>query len=405
LDYRALFSVVPTACVVLDTNFVVQDCNSAYAEVVGRPRTDLVGRGLFELFPDVTSPVNAAGNAILEALTTAVRTGRPARLGMLRYDIAATGGAVAGPRFWVSTVVPVPATAGQVTSLLYNVHDVSAFALGLSAAAADGQPGGLLHQASVLSEVVSVTEQSKLFDPSVEAERQLGIAVQSVMLPSDVPSALRGRVAVRYRPSSEALRVGGDWYDVADLGDGRLAMAVGDVVGHGLRAAAMMGQLRSALRALILADIGPAGAMVALDRVARQSDEATSCTSVKIVIDPELDLLTYSSAGHLPPVLVRSDGAVELLDQATGPPLAVTEWVDSRPLGTARVRRGDTLVLYTDGLVERRDEDVDVGIGRLAACVARHRHRDVESLADQLLDDLRPSSALQDDIALVVLRM
>ena len=209
---------------------------------------------------------------------------------------------------------------------------------------------------------------------------------------------------MRYRPSSEALRVGGDWYDVADLGEGRLAMAVGDVVGHGLRAAAMMGQLRSALRALIMADIGPAGAMVALDRVARQSDEATACTSVKVVIDPELDLLTYSSAGHLPPLLVRDDGTVDLLDQATGPPLAVTERARSRPLGTAKVRRGDTLVLYTDGLVERRDEDVDVGIRRLGLAVARHRDLDVESLADQLLSELQPSSALHDDIALVVLR-
>jgi len=404
LDYEALFKAVPTPCVVLDTGFVVQDCNSAYAEVVGRSRADLLGRGFFQLFPDLTSPVNSAGNSVLDALTTAARTGRSAMLGMLRYDIAVSGNPVLEPRFWVSTVVPVPGSDGEVTSLLYNVHDVSAFALQLSGAAAEGGPEQLLQQASVLSQLVSITEQSRLFDPSVEAERQLGIAVQSAMLPSDVPSALRGKVAVRYRPSSEALRVGGDWYDVADLGEGRLAMAVGDVVGHGLRAAAMMGQLRSALRALIMADIGPAGAMVALDRVARQSDEATACTSVKVVIDPELDLLTYSSAGHLPPLLVRDDGTVDLLDQATGPPLAVTERARSRPLGTAKVRRGDTLVLYTDGLVERRDEDVDVGIRRLGLAVARHRDLDVESLADQLLSELQPSSALHDDIALVVLR-
>ncbi len=406
LDYAALFRGVPTPCVVLDTEFVVRDCNSAYVEVVGRPRTELVGRGLFELFPDMTSSVDAAASSVRQALTTAARTGRSVTLGMLRYDVAVSGrGAVPEPRFWVSTVVPVPAVEGEVTSLVYNVHDVSAFALHLSGVDVDSLAGELHQEQRVLSEVVTVTEQSRLLDPCVEAERQLGLAVQSAMLPTDVPAALSGKVAVRYRPSSEALRVGGDWYDVADLGEGRLALAVGDVVGHGLQAAAIMGQLRSALRALTMADIGPAGAMMALDRVARESVEATATTSVKVVIDPELDLLTYSSAGHLPPVLVRCDGAVQMLDQATGPPLAVTERVGSRPLGTAKVGPGDTLILYTDGLVERRDEDLDIGIARLSSAVARHRDLDVESLADQLLTDLPPSSALSDDIALVVLRM
>lgn len=238
-----------------------------------------------------------------------------------------------------------------------------------------------------------------------ETERQLGIAVQEVMLPSEVPEAVAESVAVRYRPASEALRVGGDWYDVADLGKGRLAVAAGDVVGHGLRAAAVMGQLRSALNALTVADIGPAAAIAALDRVARHSPDATATTAVMVVIDPDLDLATYSSAGHPPPLVLRQDRTVQALDRGLGPPLAVTERVDPRPLGTATVRAGDTLVLYTDGLVERREEPLDHGIARLGAALVHHRDLGAEELADLLLDELPPGGELRDDIALVVVRL
>jgi serine phosphatase RsbU (regulator of sigma subunit) len=211
-------------------------------------------------------------------------------------------------------------------------------------------------------------------------------------------------VAVRYQPAVDVLHLGGAWYDVADLGDGRVAVAVGDVVGHGLRAAAVMGQLRSALSGLIVADVGPAAAMTALDRVARHIPGALASTVVKVVIDPDLDLAVYSSAGHLPPLILREDGSVEALDQGLGPPLAVTEDAEARPLGTARMASGDTLVLYTDGLVEQRGEALDRGIARLAATLFRHRDLDVEALADHLLAEVPTQSALRDDIALAVLR-
>jgi serine phosphatase RsbU (regulator of sigma subunit) len=346
----------------------------------------MVGRDLFEVFPDITSRERVAESRIRQAMAEAVRTGRPVVLGMLRYDLALVDrGAVPEPRYWVSTVVPVPEAAARVRWLVYSIHDVSAFAAHVSDDGDLASAGGGQEVTKALSAVAAVAERSRLSDASLEAERQLGMAVQSVMLPSQVPATLSDKVAVRYRPASEALRVGGDWYDVADVGDGRLAVAVGDVVGHGLRAAALMGQLRSALRALTLADIGPASAMVALDRMARTSAEATASTAVKVVIDPELDLLTYSSAGHLPSVLVRADGTLEMLDQATGPPLAVTERASSRPLGTAKVAPGDTLVLYTDGLVERRDEDLDLGIARLAKAVVRHPSVRKKSATDHRL--------------------
>lgn len=252
----------------------------------------------------------------------------------------------------------------------------------------------------------STAARRKLLELPAEMQRELGIAVQELLLPAGVPADVRDtvQVAVRYRPASDVLRLGGDWYDVADLGHGRLAVAVGDVVGHGLRAAAVMGQLRSALSGLIVADVGPAAALKALDRVARHIPDAMASTAVKVVIDPNVDLAVYSSAGHLPPLILREDGAVDALDQGLGPPLAVTECVEARPLGTTTLASGDTLVLYTDGLVEHRGAALDRGIARLAAALRRHRDLDVEALADHLLGEVPTQSALRDDIALVVLR-
>jgi serine phosphatase RsbU (regulator of sigma subunit) len=246
----------------------------------------------------------------------------------------------------------------------------------------------------------------QLLELPADMQRELGIALQELLLPAGVPAGVRdtAAVAVRYRPALDVLHLGGDWYDVADVGNGRLAVAVGDVVGHGLRAAAVMGQLRSALSGLIVADVGPAAAMTALDRVARHIPGALASTAVKVVIDPDLDLALYSRAGHLPPLILHENGAIDILDQGLGPPLAVTDSAEARPLGTARLAPGDTLVLYTDGLVEDRDEALDRGIARLAAALLRHRDLDVEALADRLLAEVPTRSALRDDIALVVLR-
>ena len=248
-----------------------------------------------------------------------------------------------------------------------------------------------------------IIQQQEIVASAAGAE--LGFALQHLMLPAEVPAAVRQmiQVAVRYQPASDALRVGGDWYDVAHLGHGRIAVAVGDVVGHGVQAAAVMGQLRSALSALIIADVGPSAAMTALDRVARHIPGAMTSTAVKVVIDLELDLAVYSSAGHLPPLILRNGGTVEALNHGLGPPLAVTETVARRPMGTATLTAGDTLVLYTDGLIERRGEALDRGIARLAATLIRHRELEVEALADQLLTELPPQS-MRDDIALTILR-
>ncbi len=197
----------------------------------------------------------------------------------------------------------------------------------------------------------------------------------------------------------------GDWYDLVDLPGDRIAVAVGDVVGHGLSAACVMGQLRSALSAAARVAAGPAQALEALGLYARRVDGAESTTVVKTLIDWGTHTITYSSAGHPPPALLRSGGIVAFLDKATDPPLGARPEHVPRPEASAPFAEGDTLVLYTDGLVERRAEDIDTGLARLADSLARHGQDDPESLADALLADLLPPSGNTDDTALVVIRL
>lgn len=233
----------------------------------------------------------------------------------------------------------------------------------------------------------------------VDALRVVSDTLQAAIVPE---VATEPGVVARYRPAAGDLAVGGDWYDVVDLGPGRRAVVVGDCVGHGLDAAARMGQLRAATRALLLESPSPAAVLDGLERFARTLPGA-DCTTVFCAVADEQDrTLTYAMAGHLPPVLRRADGAVELLDGARGAALAVgtgrrTEVVE--PL-----RDGDLVVIYTDGLIERRGEGLPLGIERLRAAVAAQpAGARTAEVADDLLRSMAPRGA-EDDVALVVYR-
>lgn len=212
-------------------------------------------------------------------------------------------------------------------------------------------------------------------------------------------------MAVRYLPAIGSLNVCGDWYDTVDLAEGRFTVAVGDVVGHGLEAATVMGMLRSALSAASRAVAGPAGALEVLGMYARSVDGALAATAVSVLVDTRSRLLVYSSAGHPPPVLLHADGACELLDQATDPPLGARPEHVPRPQAGISYRPGDTLVLYTDGLIERRDEDIDSGLGRLTTALGDLVGLAPARLADALLERLGVASGARDDIALVIVRV
>jgi hypothetical protein len=233
----------------------------------------------------------------------------------------------------------------------------------------------------------------------VDHLRVVSDTLQAAILPEGATVA---GVVARYLPAVGDLAVGGDWYDLVELGPGRRALVVGDCVGHGLDAAARMGQLRAAARALLLEDRSPAAVLAGLDRFARTLPGA-ECTTVFCGVVDEVDhTLTYATAGHLPPVLRRAGGAAELLDGARGAALAVGG--GDRPEGVERLADGDLLVVYTDGLIERRHESLLVGQQRLTAVVAAQPEgARTASVADDLLRRLAPHGA-DDDVALVVYR-
>lgn len=225
--------------------------------------------------------------------------------------------------------------------------------------------------------------------------RLVTTVLQQAMLPRG--AGIDG-VAARYRPAEGQLAVGGDWYDIVDLDADRRALLVGDCVGHGLEAAARMGQLRSATRALLLERNGPAETLAGLDRFASTLPGAECTTVFCAIVDRHRGTLTYSSAGHVPPLRVGRDGVI-FLDGGLGRPLAVGE-TDRREV-TVPIGDEDALVLYTDGLVERRGEGLRTGLERLATAVAGLPSGDPEEVADEILAALIPDGS-RDDVALLV---
>ncbi len=231
-----------------------------------------------------------------------------------------------------------------------------------------------------------------------EDQRQIATAMQRSILGHVDP---RPGVAVRYAPAEVPLQVGGEWYDVIDLRDGRIGLVVGDCVGHGLAAATVMGQLRSACRALVLHLERPGEVLDALDTFAQRIDGAPCTTVLCAVIDG--GLVRYSSAGHVPTLVVHPDGRHRFLDGGRSVPLA-TMAVTPRPEATIDLQPDSRLVLYTDGLIERRNESLDVGLDRLATTVTENRHLVGDALIDQTMCYLLPGDRTADDVAVVVYR-
>jgi PAS domain S-box-containing protein len=233
-----------------------------------------------------------------------------------------------------------------------------------------------------------------------EQTRAVALTLQQAILG---PTRLPHGFAVRYTPAIEPLEVGGDWYDVITLDHNRIGIVVGDSVGRGLPAAAVMGQLRSAAQALLLRTPTPAQALSDLDNFARRLPSAKCTTVFCAVIDLTASTVKYSSAGHPPPVLVDRTGS-QVLDRAQSVPLAATETVWSRPEAEAKLLSGATLLLYTDGLIERRRESLRVGIERAAAALDRYRNRHPDYVADHVMTDLAPPSGFDDDVAVLLYR-
>ena len=220
--------------------------------------------------------------------------------------------------------------------------------------------------------------------------------IQRSLLPDRLPKTPGWELAARYLPSVGG-HVGGDWYDALTLPDGRLAVVVGDVAGHGIEAAGTMAQLRNALRAYLLVSEGPAAALGALDRLVDLTINGQMATLVVAVIDTVDGAVELASAGHLPPCVLQPDGRVTELEIASGLPLGVA----LEALATHRfvLEPGAGLVLFTDGVVERRTESIDDGLLRLREVFT---HGDPMTSLDLAMSSRDPLST--DDATLLVLR-
>ena len=233
-----------------------------------------------------------------------------------------------------------------------------------------------------------------------ELARDTSLTLQRSMLaPTELPSGF----AVRYEPAVSPLEIGGDWYDVLPVGDDRIGIIVGDCVGRGLAAAAVMGQLRSSARALLLTGASPARLLEQLDSVAALIPDAFCTTVFVAILDARSETLTYSSAGHVPAVLAAPESQPQLLTDARSVPLAVHR-DEPRPQAAAALTGGSTLLLYTDGLVERRDEPIDAGIAHVAEVMAQTMGMPVDAVADAMLVKLAPAVGYDDDVAIVLYR-
>jgi len=235
-----------------------------------------------------------------------------------------------------------------------------------------------------------------------EREHRIAEVLQRSLLPERLPALDGVEVAARYVPGTIGVAVGGDWYDVFELPDGWIGIAVGDVVGHGVRAAATMGRLRHVLRAYAVEGFGPAQALGRLNALACESSDETFATVVYALVSPTRARVRLASAGH-PPVLVRGpDGAVHQAEGGRSLPVGATPDATYSEV-ELRLEPGSTLVLYTDGLVERRTESIDVGIERLVRLI-EETSGPLDELADRIVAQLEDTDHT-DDVALLAVQL
>jgi putative methionine-R-sulfoxide reductase with GAF domain len=227
-------------------------------------------------------------------------------------------------------------------------------------------------------------------------ERQTTVALQRSLLPARPPDVPGLDVAARYIPGAD-VGVGGDWYDLLPLPSGHVGVVIGDVAGNGLRAAVVMGRIRSALRAYALETLDPADVLTRLDRKIQVFEPGAVATVVYAVVAPDHGTVTISSAGHLPPVQVGPGGAVRLLDEPTDLPLGA---YPDAPRRAVTLPFPDALLFYTDGLVERRDRPLDETISELLGALGSGT---ADELCVQATAALHHATAT-DDVALIAVR-
>lgn len=259
----------------------------------------------------------------------------------------------------------------------------------------------ILALAVLLALTYLLNRMSKSLAQLVTHQRGVAETLQQSLLPDRLPALAGTQLAARYLPSGTGVDVGGDWYDVIALPGGDVGLVMGDVVGHDLRAAAVMGQVRNALRAYALEGLSPATVMERLNDFVRQVDPDEMATCVFAVFSPEVSTLLVSNAGHYPPLLIDPDGRSGFLEEAPCPPIGGLEAVTySETL--YHVVPESTVLFFTDGLIERRGQAIEVGLEQLQRTV-ENGPRDLNDLCDYVLGQFFDTSPPVDDVAVLAL--
>jgi PAS domain S-box-containing protein len=343
--------------------------------------------GISERLAAATTP-EAVANALLDQLTEAF--GSP-RAGVAVRDADGAlrpiggRGEIAGLFAAGEPAVHVPLSAAPGIEGRLSLELPAPRAL-------DEQERGFL--AAVAGQAALALERARLHAQT----RDVALVLQRSLL-GELPADPRFEIASLYQPAVRHLEVGGDWHDVVALPDGAMMFVVGDVVGRGLRAATAMGQLRSAVRALAGAEQSPAAVLEGLDTFVEHVDAAQYATVAIAVLEPEARRATIACAGHLPPVLLAPGRAPELLTGGRSLPVGLVDPRVPRAEAAVALSPGGGLLLYTDGLVERRGESIDIGLARLLAAAA-------DSAAPEALTGaLLPPGGSEDDVCILSVRL
>ena len=235
-----------------------------------------------------------------------------------------------------------------------------------------------------------------------ERQTEAAEALQRSLLPQTLPRLHGADLVARYLPGTVGIKVGGDWYDAIPIDDGRVMLAIGDVVGHGVRAAASMGRIRNVLQFCALDGLAPAAILDRLNRYLCGLADSDMATLLVATYDPATRALRFSTAGHLPAIVHRPNSPAMLLEGARGLPLCTSTTARYQE-AECRLEAGAVLTLYTDGLIERRGESLDAGFDRLTAALEVGPD-DLDALADHLVEQLVGHTAQADDVALLLLR-
>lgn len=413
----ALFEATPVALLVFDADLVMIHANGAYLRATDKSLSEIAGRYVFDVFPNSPMRDDLDQVTSLEAvMRLAVRTRETQTVTAYRYDIPLSDGTFE-IRYWNASEIPVVDQRGRVSMVLHYTEDVTELVGEREAREAAGRVNAELQERVTAAQLDLRRRADELevlnerLRRASEHDRSVAETLQQALL-TTLPDVEPLRLHAHYRAAAASDRVGGDWYDAIRLRDGGAAVMIGDVVGHDIGAAALMGQLRSMLRAFVWAsDLPPATVMAQLDRAMRDLALRTYASAVLATFTQPAGeaesgayVMRWTNAGHPAPVLVAPDGSTSLL-AAPSPTVLLGVRPDTvRPDLEMTLVPGSSVVFYTDGLVEARGEDVHGRMELLQRMLQEHRDLDPATRIERVIDDMvGPQS--DDDVAVLVVEL